>query len=328
MELIPVASPGNVMITNAAVSPTGRLFGNFPRWTDVPTPSVGEATPDGGFTPFPGGPWNEWQPGLPPQDRFVCTHGLHADRDNHLWVIDDASPHHGRMVEGGAKLVDIDLTTNRISRIYAFGPDLAPPGTVLSHLRVDAQFIYVTDAGFGAIVVIDRVSGRGHRVLEGAPCSRADLSIVPVVHGKRMVHADGKVPVIHLSHLELSPDGRWMYFTPLFGPMLRRVETKYLQDPGLTRQAVAAHVEDVVRIPPVTGITAAATGTLYFSALTEDGVLSLGPDGRLRTVTKDDRVSGPNEGSIGPDGGYYFPNSQAPLVNRPYEVFKIALPSA
>ena len=33
MELTSVASSGNVMITNAAVSPRGRLFGNFPRWT-------------------------------------------------------------------------------------------------------------------------------------------------------------------------------------------------------------------------------------------------------------------------------------------------------
>ena len=33
MELIAVASSGDGMITNAAVSPTGRLFGNFPRWT-------------------------------------------------------------------------------------------------------------------------------------------------------------------------------------------------------------------------------------------------------------------------------------------------------
>jgi hypothetical protein len=115
-----------------------------------------------------------------------------------------------------------------------------------------------------------------------------------------------------------------MYFTPLFGPMLRRVETKYLQDSRLTD--IAAHVEDVVRIPPVTGITADATGNLYFSAMTEDGVLKMGPDRRLQTLIRDDRISGPNEDSIGPDGFYYFPNSQAPLVNRPYEVFKIKLP--
>ena len=326
MELISVASSGNVMVTNAAVSPTGRLFGNFPRWTEVDTPSVGEATPDGGFKPFPGGAWNEWRPGLEPQERFVCTHGLHADRDNNLWVIDDASPHHGAMVEGGAKLVKIDLATDRVSRVYFLGKDLAPPGSVLSHLRVDEHFLYVTDSGFGVIVVIDRETGRGHRVLEGEPCSRADPSITPMIHGRPLVHADGKVPVIHLSHLELSPDGRWMYFTPLFGPMLRRVETKYLRDPRLTSKDISERVEDVVRVPPVTGITADAAGTLYFSALTEDGVLAMGQDRELQMLIRDDRISGPNEGSIGPDGFYYFPNSQAPRVNRPYEVFKIKLP--
>jgi hypothetical protein len=104
------------------------------------------------------------------------------------------------------------------------------------------------------------------------------------------------------------------------------VETRYLQNPRLTSDAIAAHVEEVARIPPVTGITADATGTLYLSALTEDGVLTLGSDGKLRTLIRDDRISGPNEGGIGPDGCYYFPNSQAPRVNRPYEVFKVKLP--
>ena len=117
-----------------------------------------------------------------------------------------------------------------------------------------------------------------------------------------------------------------MYFTPLFGPMLRRVATRHLQDPRLTSAEVAAHVEDVVRIPPVTGITADAKGTLYFSAMTEDGILRLGEDGTLQTVIRDDRICGANEGSIGPDGCYYFPNSRAMQVNRPYEVFKIKLP--
>ena len=74
MELITVASSGNLMLTNAAVSPEGRLFGNFPRWTEVPTPSVGEATPDGAFRPFPGGAWNakapsSWPTSLSSRDR-------------------------------------------------------------------------------------------------------------------------------------------------------------------------------------------------------------------------------------------------------------------
>jgi hypothetical protein len=210
-----------------------------------------------------------------------------------------------------------------VSRVYALGKDLAPPGAVLSHMRVDARFLYVTDSGFGVIVVIDRETGRGHRVLEGEPCSRADRTITPMIHGKPLMHPDGRVPEINLSHLELSSDGAWMYFTPLFGPTLWRVPTKYLQDSRLTSKEVGAHVEAVVRIPPVTGITADAAGDLYLSALTEDGVLKLGRDGRLQTVIRDERISGPNERSLGPDGFYYFPNSQAPRVNRPYEVFKI-----
>src|SRR5207245_10546836 len=132
-------------------------------------------------------------------------------------------------------------------------------------------------------------------------------------------------PLVLPPHAELTPDGTCTYFTPLFAPTPWRVETKYLQNPHLTSDAIAAHVEAVVPIPPVTGISADATGTLYFSALTEDGVLALGRDGKLRTVIRDERISGANEGSIGPDGYYYFPNSQAPRVNRPYEVFKIKL---
>ncbi len=81
--------------------------------------------------------------------------------------------------------------------------------------------------------------------------------------------------------------------------MLRRVETKYLQDPRLTNKEIAAHVEEVVRIPPVTGISTDATGNLYFSAMTEDSVLKMGPDRALQTLIRDDRISGPNEGSIG-----------------------------
>ncbi len=51
----------------------------------------------------------------------------------------------------------------------------------------------------------------------------------------------------------------------------------------------------------------------------------LTPNGKLETLIPDDRIAGPNEGSIGPDSYYYVPNSRAPLVNRPYEVFKIPL---
>src|SRR2546427_3958858 len=109
-----------------------------------------------------------------------------------------------------------------------------------------------------------------------------------MIHGKPLTHPDGRVPVIHLSHLELSPDGAWMYFTPLFGPTLWRVATKYLHHPRLAGAEVAEHVEAVVRIPPVTGNTADAAGKLYLSPLTPDGRLKLRPGRRPQTLMRRD----------------------------------------
>ena len=84
------------------------------------------------------------------------------------------------------------IRTRRTVAPLAFPQAALLVDAILSHLRIDERFVYVTDSGFGAIVVIDRESGRGHRVLEGEACSRADPTITPVVHGKPLVHADGK----------------------------------------------------------------------------------------------------------------------------------------
>ena len=50
------------MLNGVAVSPRGRVFASFPRWTSLAAPSVMEAMPDGSFEPYPGDAWNEWRP--------------------------------------------------------------------------------------------------------------------------------------------------------------------------------------------------------------------------------------------------------------------------
>src|SRR6185295_7435295 len=92
MELIRVAASPQAMLNGAAVSPAGRVFSSFPRWTPVPSPSVAEAMADGSFRPFPGNEWNAWEPGQDPHGAIVNAHAVHADAFNTLWVIDDAAP--------------------------------------------------------------------------------------------------------------------------------------------------------------------------------------------------------------------------------------------
>ena len=335
-ELTRVAASPEFMLNGVAVSPKGRVFASFPRWTSLDAPSVMEAIPAGGFRPYPGGTWNDWWPGASSHDRIVSSHSVFADSKNNLWIVDDAGPRVAPAVAGAQKLVRIDLATDRVTRVYPFSADLLPRGTMIGHMRVDDRFAYVTEAHHGSILVVDLDTGSTRKVLEGAPCTRADPSIVPVIEGREMRRATGEVPQLHVDLLELSGDGKWLYFMPLFGPMLRRIETRLLRDDSLSDEALDSGVEDVARVPPLAGIAIDRDGTLYFCSFTESAILRMGKDGKIETLVADPRISFPNEPAIGPDGCLYIPASQAnrlPAFNSgvsrvqlPFEVFKIRLP--
>lgn len=335
-ELIRVAASERAIVNGVAISPTGRVFSSFPRWMHAPTPSLGEAMPDGSFRTFPGNQWNEWREGLDPATHFVNVHSVCADADSHLWAVDDAAPHHQPRLKGGAKVVKIDLRSNQIARAYAMNETIAPAGAVLGHMRVVGKHAFITESGHGAIIILDQETGATRAVLKGHPKTQADRSIVPVIDGKDFRRANGEVSVVNVNLLELSNDGRWLYFTCLFGPVLRRIETRYLLDASLDDAQLGAQIEDVARIPPCAGFTIDRRGRIYFSAFTQNAMLVMGEDRKLRTLVADPRISFPNEPDIGPDDCLYFPASQIhrlpgfhadgqSRVAAPWEVFKVKL---
>ncbi len=335
-ELIRVAASERAILNGVAVSPEGRVFSSFPRWSDAPSPSVAEAMPDGGFKTFPGNEWNDWRPGRSPEDHFVNVHSIHADPENFLWAVDDAAPHHQPHLEGGPKVVKIDLRTNQVVRAYPMDENVAPPGAVLGHMRAAGKLAYITESNFGAIIVLDQETGATRRLLSKDPKTRADQSIVPVIDGKEFRRANGQVAVVNVNLLELSPDGRWLYFTCLFGPVLHRIETRHLRDPDLGDEQLSPLIEDVIAIPPCAGFTADSSGNFYFSSFTENAMLVMGEDRKLRTLIADPRISFPNEPDVGPDGFLYFPASQIhrlpgfqadgkSLVRTPWEVLKVKI---
>jgi hypothetical protein len=337
VELIAVARSQEAMLNGVAVSPQGRVFSSFPRWTEKLTPGVAEAMPDGSFRPFPGGAWNEWMPGQPTQDRFVNVHSVYADRDNNLWVIDDSAPHHQTLPGARPKIVKIDLGSNKVARVFPLDEAAAPAGAILGHMRVDGRHAFVTESHGGAILVLDLETGTARRLLSRDKKTRADPSIVPVIDGKEFRRAsDGKTQTINANLLELSADRGWLYFMALFGPGLYRIKTKDLLDCDLGDEELGRRIEDFARIPPCAGITVDKRGNLYFSSFTENAIATIGADRQRRIVMSDPRISFPNEGCVGPDDCIYFPASQAhriamfqtdgvSRVKTPWEVLKIKL---
>src|SRR6185437_16898370 len=116
-----VFSADTFQLTGVAISKFGRLFVNYPRWSDIYLNAVVEVLPDGSTRPFPDQRWNGWdrKPGTA-ADHFVCVQSVVVDESDALWVLDPAAPMLTSPVPNGAKLVKIDLRSNRVVQVIAF----------------------------------------------------------------------------------------------------------------------------------------------------------------------------------------------------------------
>jgi hypothetical protein len=78
--------------TGVAVSKTGRVFVNFPRWQPTVTVSVGEIDDAGHVVPYPNESINRWSNDADPKESFVCVQSVYVDAKDRLWILDPANP--------------------------------------------------------------------------------------------------------------------------------------------------------------------------------------------------------------------------------------------
>jgi len=123
------------MLNGVAVSPKGRVFASFPRWTSLEAPSVMEATPRAVFMPYPGGAWN----GLVAGRLLARPHRFEPRGVRRLVepAVDRRRRRPARRpgVPGAAKLVSIDLATDRVSRVYSLERRAPSQGDMIGHMR-------------------------------------------------------------------------------------------------------------------------------------------------------------------------------------------------
>jgi sugar lactone lactonase YvrE len=320
-------------LTGVTMSKSGRLFVNFPRWSDRYLNAVVEVNSDGSTKPFPDEQWNRWDRKKENAGKqFVCVQSVVVDDTGVLWVLDPAAPMMGPVVPGGPKLVAINLQNNRVSRIIPFGSEAVKTNSYLNDVRFDNQTntAYITDSGVGAIVVLDLKSGKARRVLDGDPSVQADLNVQIVINGKAVL-ASGKPPQINADSIALSPDRQYLYFKPLTGDTLYRIKTELLRDPSLPSSKVSSSVEKIAKVFPTDGFWMDAKGNLYLSDLNHNGVRRRPPEGKIEEIVSDPNLQWPDTFTEGPDGTIYVSAShinESPTFNQgksarkqPYAVF-------
>jgi sugar lactone lactonase YvrE len=309
-------------VTGVTVSERGRIFVNFPRWTEDSPVSVAEVMRDGSLRPYPDDQWNAWRnvrrDELDPSKHWVCVQSVVADGRGSVWVVDPAAPAVDGVVPGGPKLVRIDLATDRVARVIQFGQDVAIPGSYLNDVRFsrDGRYAFLTDSGQrGALVVVDLASGKARRVLDGDPSTQPEKGVVVTTDGRPLRYPDGRKVLFAADSIALSSDGSYLYWKPLTGTTLYRIQTAALTGNGLAGKDVSPQVQSYGKVGPTDGFwIARGTNILYITSIEDNAVkarnLAQGPGGALRTVVQDPRLRWPDTFSQGPDGSLYFTTSR------------------
>ena len=327
-----VASFPELQVTGVAVSKQGRIFVNFPNWSDDHTLSVAEII-DGKPVAYPN---EEWNGAGAPEKHFVCVQSVYVDESDSLWVLDPAAPKMKEIVQGGPKLVKIDLVKNAVVQTIAFSENVAPKKSYLNDVRVDTktQTAFITDSGLGAIVVVDLRTGKARRVLEGDHSTQAEKDFRLQVKGRELLGENGQPPQIHSDGIAFDGLNGLLYYHALTGHTLYRIRASDLLNSRLTKSELAAKVETVMETPAPDGMIMGPNGKLYLTDVEHGAVVAFDPkEKKLEPIVTDGRLSWPDSLAWGPDGSLYVTTSQIQDMPRfnggkdmrriPYHVYKI-----
>jgi sugar lactone lactonase YvrE len=341
-----VAELRGAMPTGVTVAPNGRIFLNYPQWGDKPPFAVGELK-DGKVVAFPEQAANDAATGGP-ADHFISVQSVVADGANRLWVLDTAAPGFAEPVAGGAKLVAIDLATNKVVKTLVLGPDVVLPSTYVNDVRFDLRqgeggTAYITDSsikGPGGLIVVDLASGKALRRLSAHPTTMPDPDFEPVVEGQTLMNrpAGGKPTpwLVATDGIAISADGATLYYCALSSRHFYSVPTALLRDPSVTDEQIAAAIKDLGPKAPSDGLAEDSEGNVYAGDYEHDAIRRFA-GGEWTTIAKDPRILWPDTLSVGTDGYLYFTANQLQrqagfhegkdLRRQPYQLLRIRIGS-
>jgi sugar lactone lactonase YvrE len=313
--------------TGVAVSEDGRVFVNFPRWSPEVPVSVAEVMSDGSLRPYPDEAWNGWAPESDPSGSFVCVQSVVADGEGSLWVLDPANAWFQGVVSGGARLIEIDLATDRVERAISFDETVAPAGSYLNDVRIDHNHraAYITDSGTGSLVVVDLETGASRRVLGDHPSTAAE-EVVLTIGGAEWLLPNSAAPQVHADGIAYDRAKDFIYYQALTGRTLYRVAGAALRNTSLDDDALAQLVETVAGSGASDGLLWDGADGIFISAIEDDAVKRWSASAGVETVIQDPRIAWPDSFARGTDGTLYLTTSQihrGPDPPEPYRILRV-----
>src|SRR5574337_1530336 len=287
--------PGNI-----AVSAEGRVFFSFHPAGKAPI-HIAELIADA-VVPYPDKAAQE--------EKFTSPLSLRIDRQNRLWVLD-----YGAYGFRDVRLYAFDLHSNQLVHEFQFPRNIAGLGSMLNDFQVDAggKKIYIADTGAlaqnQAIIVYDVEKRKARRLLKKHLSVRNGPYAVHI-HGKPLKIFGIFKPKFGVDCIALSRDNRWLYYAPLNGSVLYRIEVSALNNETLSEKELGERVEKFADITMSDGITTDDAGNVYIADMENAAIHRIDQADKLQTLFKDSEIlRWPDGFSFGPGGVLYLTDS-------------------
>lgn len=339
-----------------SVSSTGRLFVTYTRGQQDYT--VGEVVNMTAETPYPDAStnlpvdqlnttFNTIPFGSANSSGLISAQALYitpntATRPETLWIVDTGRPTintmtpSGRMTQtmayaqpGGPKIIGVSLDNDTIYQTYTFPPSVHFPDSYMNDIRFDLrpgrEVAYIVDSsseGRTGFIMLNLTDGSSWRRLTEHPTTLRVYNDVPSYQGHPFYYRVPGQPLSHqpegLDGIQISPDGNYIYYSPINSRHLYRVPTASLlvtdDDTPLAEQQASNNVTDLgMRGGEANGFEGDNNGLIYFCVPTHNAIYYYDPnDLQAHGFVRDPRIIWPDGMVIGADGYAYMIINQLP----------------
>lgn len=283
-----ITMPDNTITNGVTLTTSGRIFMDLQRQKGQEAlPQVIEYM-DGQLVPFPNLAFSQYQAGQDASNVFVHVNALRIGPDGTtLWVVDmghelgdpDDVPH-------AAKLVGFNVADRSVTHVYYFD-SVVRKNSAVDDVRFDGDYAYLTDAGRPGLIVLHLTDGTMYRALDKDPSTTALRPVFAAGHAA--ITAKGELFYFHADQLEVTPDGKTLYFEPASGPV-SAIDVQYLNDPTLGDDERATHVYEHAEIGSTGGSAIDAQGNMYATDVNRGGVVKITPKGKVITFLEDPKI--------------------------------------
>lgn len=258
--------------------------------------------------PFPNLEWNT--PRSTDDHYLSSVLGIRNDANGIIWMLDM-----GQRNSITPKIVGWNTRTDKLERIYYLPASSLVKESQPNDMVVDLKHgvFVIADEGIGdggngskaALIVVDMKTGATRRLLQGTRTTQPE---------NKPTLIDGKLLKVNDSNLLVGCDGitadvnyEWLYYAPLNGSKVYRVQMTDLLDTQLTENEIDRRVETYAEKPNNGGLSIDTDGNLYLTTMETNSVtVILNRDRSAHKLISDTALLWPDGVSYNVVDGYMY----------------------